>query len=645
MKLKIKELILTTFKGTKQETVKLGESVNVVSGANGSGKTTLATAWNWLMADKDYDLHSNPNIRPLDIEECTPRVEAILDVDGKNVNIAKQQVMKKSKPNADGISKVSLSNSYEINSVPKSERDFKAYLSDLGVDFDLFLSLSHPEVFAGQKAPEMRKILFSMTSGKTDYDIAVMTNGVNDVKVLLQNYTLDEIKAMQNATLRKIREDYGKDGEILRAKIEGLESAKVDIDVAELELLNKALTSRLNENLEKQEDLSKLMADMDARSDGIIEAKMKLSQMQRDANAQADRARADIRNDLASIDTEKRITEHALKMAECDLKTNQDDISALERKLQQCREEWIKVSQSKMDESSLVCPYCKQCLPENDVEEKANQFEIEKIKELKKLENTGAETKALLKERKQEFELTKAKIADIQSKMEFLRNKTVELEGKLLSVAIVDVSQSPEYISLENQIADMENAMIDSNEFSSGRMVLRIEENEIRQEISANEKRIATFSNNIRIDEQIAALRDKQLEYEQSRADAENILNQIDLLSRKKNELLEADINRHFSLVKWKLYDYQKNGEYKEVCVPQYCGKDLSVSTNTGLEVMMKMDIIHGLQKFYGQHYPVFLDGAECLDSRSMSSIQSDCQLIYLVVNEEKTLSVREICA
>ena len=55
----------------------------------------------------------------------------------------------------------------------------------------------------------------------------------------------------------------------------------------------------------------------------------------------------------------------------------------------------------------------------------------------------------------------------------------------------------------------------------------------------------------------------------------------------------------------------------------------------------MKIDIIKGLQKFYGQSYPVFLDGAECLSEVSKAMIKAECQMIYLVVNEDKELSVR----
>ena len=93
-------------------------------------------------------------------------------------------------------------------------------------------------------------------------------------------------------------------------------------------------------------------------------------------------------------------------------------------------------------------------------------------------------------------------------------------------------------------------------------------------------------------------------------------------------------------MVDFKLFDYQKNGEYKEVCVPQYKGKDMRVSTNTGLEMAMKLDIIEGLQKFYGLYFPVFLDKAESLSDETLKQIDMPCQLILLKVTEGEKLKV-----
>jgi hypothetical protein len=57
----------------------------------------------------------------------------------------------------------------------------------------------------------------------------------------------------------------------------------------------------------------------------------------------------------------------------------------------------------------------------------------------------------------------------------------------------------------------------------------------------------------------------------------------------------------------------------------------------------MKLDIIRGLQNFYNESYPCFVDGAEALDSNSLRQIEMDCQMIYLTVSEDKNLTIKEV--
>ena len=95
--MQIKSIQLEDFKGAKERNYSLGKYTRI-SGMNRLGKTTVATAYYWMMMDRDYDLHSNPNIRPDNVEECIPKVTAVLDFNGKEVTISKQQKRKVGRP-------------------------------------------------------------------------------------------------------------------------------------------------------------------------------------------------------------------------------------------------------------------------------------------------------------------------------------------------------------------------------------------------------------------------------------------------------------------------------------------------------------------------------------------------------------------
>ena len=667
MQIKLKSLHLENFKGAKDKTYQFGDFTRIL-GMNRLGKTTIATAWFWLLADKNYELNSNPNIRPDDVEECIPTVTAVLDIDGKEVTIAKMQKRSVSKPNDKGISKVTLTNTYTINEVPKTERDFKAYLEDVGLFFDNFLVCSHPNVFTGQKTADMRKVLFKMASEKTDYDIASMSDETADVAKLLSDYKFEEIEAMNKASKKKAVEQ----AEAIPNQIVGLEKAKVDIDVAELELAKVDLERRIAKIDAKIEDSGSAISDLQSEEvqllfdmSGIMQTmNRELSEKRRkfdDAKYEASRefeiAHSKISSDENQISENNAAIESAeKKRSELGTEYNAEKAKVFdETPYLFHEEEW------QFDENSTICKSCGQVLPADRIEQIKADFEARMAKAKEDAENSVIANRARFEHRKNELlEEIKAKgfeqrdlivkltddNAKLQAEIESLKKQEQEAIAKQneLSKQLeglpkeADYSQNPEYVKLKAQ-HDEVIAQIESMESSDDAAeMFREERKALVAELDSVKEIIAQSANNVRIDEQISELQGKQRDYEQAKADAEKILYQLSLVSKKKNELLVEEINNHFVIVKWLLFDYQKNGEYKEVCIPTIGGKRFGDSTNTGREIEAKLDICNSFQKFFGMQVPIFLDGAESINDEYLPKV--DTQLILLTVTKDKKLIV-----
>lgn len=628
----IKSIHLENFKGCREATYVFDGKNASVLGQNGAGKTTIATAFYWLFTDKDYDLHSNPAIRPIGVEECTPRVEVVLDIDGREVTAAKFQKCTKKKDGA-----ISLSNSYEVNCVEYGERDFKAKMGEYGVNFDLLLPLSHSDVFTGQKSNDMRKVLFSMASEKSDKEIADMTEGAGDVAEMLINYTMEEIKAMQNSTLRKIKEDYGKDGEILRAKIEGLEMSKSNVDVAELELGKKAINELIKSNKANQDDMSKRLEEYNKLSDKVMELKFAENDLQRKANEELVKQKKDIQAQINEKNEYLFNISEGIQRNNRDIANCEHEISEYEAEITKVREEWKALNAMRFDETEEVCQLCGQRLPQDKIDTLRAEFESRKKKSVEKITDRGNELKSLIDANKEHISRQKECNKINNENYAKFEEEVAELQAQLVQLPnSVDISDTDEFKAIRLQIAECEEAMAKCNSITEFRQSLKEDEARFQSQLTEIEKRIAVASENIIIDEKISELKTKQAEYEQSKADCEKILYQLDLVSRKKNELLTEDINKHFEAVKWDMFEELKNKEIRDCCIPKIDGKRFGESTNTGKEVLAKLDIIKGLQKFYGQFYPVFLDGAECLTSVTKERVDMDCQLIYLVVAESE---------
>lgn len=668
----LKSLHLENFKGTKDKTYEFGKSTRV-SGMNRIGKTTIATAWFWLLADKNYELVSNPNIRPDDVEECVPTVTAVLDVDSKEITIAKMQKRKVSKPDANGISKITLTNTYEINSVPKTERDFRADLEELGLSFDNFLVCSHPDVFTRQKQADMRKVLFKLASAKTDVEIAAMSKDTKDVAKLLEAYKYEEIEAMNNASKKKAVEQL----DAIPNQIVGLEKAKVDVDVAEQELAKADLERKISEVDQKIAGAGNAVESLRQEE---MQLQFDMSGIMQTMNRELSNQRNNIEVELFGCTTEldrfkptislkeKQIDDNAKAIADADAERKKLGEQYNFEKAKAFDETPYLFDESKwvFDESTTVCSLCGQKLPDDKIEQLKADFERRKeeamedaMRKLRDAKNNFvAQKNSNLEEIKKKGFVQKdlidestKKNADLNTEIDALKKqerdaiaKKEELSKQLSEIpSEADYSQNEEYVKLKARynevLAEIERlkAADDAEIVES----LKIEKEDLKSQLEEINKIIAQAANNIRIDEQIADMQKKQREYEQAKADAEKILHQLKEVSKRKNELLVEEINQHFGIVSWKLFDYQKNGEYKEVCVPMVDGKEFGVTTNTGREIQAKLDICNSFQGFFDMYVPIFLDGAESLNNEYIPAV--DTQLILLTVTEDKQLKVEGV--
>lgn len=110
-------------------------AITKIMAKNGKGKSTIATAYLWCLFNCDYELKDNPVVRRefdgKSVDDMDTSVELTLDADGKEVAMKKVQKRTYSK---DGNS-YKDDNKYFINDVPKTLKDFNAYLD---VDMNVF---------------------------------------------------------------------------------------------------------------------------------------------------------------------------------------------------------------------------------------------------------------------------------------------------------------------------------------------------------------------------------------------------------------------------------------------------------------------------------------------------------------------------
>jgi DNA repair exonuclease SbcCD ATPase subunit len=673
-KIEVREIRLTDFKGQQEKKVEFGHRA-IVSGKNGCGKTTLADAFMWVFCDKDYSLKSNPDIRPDDGRECLPRVDIDLVIDGKPVSVAKFQKRTESKPKDGKPGKVALSNKYEINGVPKAERDFKADLKERGFDFDNFLMLSHMEIFTDLKDADARKILFSMSdgAGKTDLEIAKTVPDCAELVPLLETYKADEIKAMNSATLKKAEEQL----KAIPNQIIGMEQAKVDADVAELELQKNALQEQIS-------DLEKQITQAGNEKAGEIKAELaglRTKLLEIDSKAKADllEQKSSVCNKVSSLELDRNIKTSELNRKTSALESLRAQKKDLLEKLQNARTQYPKIKDTEWDNTVLesiksetfkdadtICPTCGQSLPPEQIEQLKSRFEQKKQERInqqlkaeeeweqdkkRKLDEViqiGNKASADMKEAHKQEETLTSEISKLVDELEQIKT-SLDAENKNLE-AIPKEPDFSENVEYQRILASTKEKQQELNSLDDGEEAKKQLSEQLsgkKQELAAVNQKIGEANNNVRIDEQIEKLQESQKQYAQKKADAQMILDELKSLSMAKNTALEDAVNQYFDGVKVKLFDTQKNGEVVDACIWYVQDKDgnwkkLIGNANTALMMKGKIAIMDGLQKFYGVSYPIFVDCAAELDNSSLAGIKADAQLIFLKV-AEGDMTVTEI--
>lgn len=616
-------------------------AITKIMAKNGKGKSTIAAAYLWCLFNCDYELKDNPVVRrEIDgksVDDMDTSVELVIDVGGKEVTMKKVQKRTYSK---DGSS-YKDDNKYFVNDVPKTLKDFNAYLD---VDMNVFKMCSNVNAFLNQKPAEMREYLFGLAGDVTDLNIASQKAELAELVPLLNKYTVEELSAMNKATKTKITKDLP----ILDGQIKEKErdiQLKQAVDVSDLELQKNSLKEQIADCVAKQTDNDKLMAEYDKASSDILNLKFELSDMSRKANEENIKARRDIENKISEKKDYLINIANTIQKNNSEISGYQNDIESGTRERNRLADVWKKIKEEKFNDNTAICPTCRRELPAEEIESLRSSFEKTKADRLAKVEKDGLEVKADVDNARDMIpKLEKCNEENIANQQK-LEEEVADLEKQLSELQQeIDVSATDEYKALEQKITEKEEAMHKANDISVVKAELKSQETALRQQLAECESQIAK-SDTAADEQRLEELRQIKIDSEQNKTNAEKILDLLDELDKAKNEALTEAVNSHFGLVKWQLFEYAKNGNYKSCCIPTVDGKSiLTTMSNKGNRILGRVDICNSIQKISGISVPIILDDSESLSTDNQKKVAEmvDSQLIMLIVNDSEKLEIVE---
>lgn len=630
----------------------------VLSGQNEVGKSTVKRIILDVLNCHDENDREIAGIRPHDengveIDDVDIVRAVIFEIDEKRKTLKK---VTRQKRNKKGEITGSVTD-YSINDVPYKMADYNQYINDNMAELGVLPFCLNAMTLLNKSQAEQRLALASYFGTRTDEEICDMFPQFAELKPMFDDGDVDQLKKVCRGKLNGTGGRNGSKGLVkerdeISTRIDTIHSTNEYTDLAELELQKKTYEPQLKEIEDKLSDYNKILEDKQKATEDIMNLKFELSDMERKANAENQKKRMDLQAQIDGFDVSIHKTESMIRAKKANIENFEGSVRFCTENLAKVRADWKKAKALSFDENSVNCPMCGQRLPEDTIESLRTDFSDKKLKKLKELEDKGNSLSNDSKELKQAIEDKKKEIADLEAELKELTEKRDTVASKFERDNIakelgmvptdIDMTGNSEYQALKAKIEQKEKALADENDTSELIRKLKNERNELLRQVSSVDTKIELgVANNKRIDDSIADLENKRTDLNQEIADWERKLDLLKEFTRKKNELLQADVNKYLDFATAKLFRPLLNGDTEECCDFVYNGEAYARNLNHGARMLTEVDICRAFQKVANVNFPIIIDDTESVDDWRIPQI--DNQLIMLKHTQDKELVIEAV--
>lgn len=665
MKLIIKALSLTNFKGIKSFELKPSEKVTNIHGTNGVGKSTLCDAWSWLWTGKDAKGREDYEIKTLDknneaIHHLEHTVESDMEIDYTPYKVSRTYKEKWVKPTGSNEQVLqSHTTSFVWDSIPLTlKKEFEQRTNQLFGSTEQFHLLSNPRYFLNMDWKKRRVLLMEL-AGVTDDAILNRLSSINtDFAMLIQELgknSLDDFRKKLNAekkTLKskideipvKIREaslaipeepDYSAIEKSV--KIKEMELSSLDEQIADIV---KAYEGQAEE-IKKQQSI-------------ILEKERRIVKIKSDTELEAIELNRDQNKELVRLQSELTQLEASIRSLNSDqaliitkIHNKESEIDSQKELLNTLRVAYGELNAIEMCEDDKLCPSCGQNLPEEKLESAVQNFNADKAKKLQANIERGKREKTVLESLQTQLaELGKQKdsiTAQISAKqtqqIELQEAIQKEADRKKTHYTASDLlKKNEEYKELvyklevlKEQKTEIEQP--DTTELRQKKALIARDVDELKKQLYI--KTIAETQKK-RIQDLEAEL--KTLSQELATLEGKEFI--ADKFNRAKIEAIENGINGLFATIKWKMFRPLMNGGEEECCEALIDGKPYQAANNAA-QINAGIECINTLSRHFNMYLPIFIDNAESV----VELIPCESQIIRFVVDgsyDKLTVTVKK---
>jgi DNA repair exonuclease SbcCD ATPase subunit len=641
--LKLEQLNLHHFKGVKSFSLAAnGESIRVF-GDNATGKTTLFDAFIWLLFDKDSANRKDFSIKTINDGEVLHgldhEVEGKFQVNGQPLSLKKVYKEKWTKKRNSPKKEFSgHTTDYYIDGVPSKKKEYEEQVSQI-VDEDIFKLLTSPTYFNEQLHwTKKREILLEVCGDISDEDVINSKKSLSKLENVLNGKSIEKHKRM----IAERRKEINNELERIPTRIDEVNRSKPDVSSLDEHEINDEILHLTSMISNKEEELmrvrngaeitekQKLMSSLES---DLMAIKNKHQELNYGMLNEKQKEVYQLQSELDSLARKSSDEKNAINRL-------QNAVEQKDSTLKSLRDKWSRIDKETFEGHQTSCPTCGQSLPEEQVEDARNKFNLDKSN---RLENITAQGKSLTEDKENDLQ----QIVAHQSLLEKIDSDMQQIESDLDS-SKMQLEQQKANVSKVENTGDYQEKMAEIKRIQENIQELRSSTKEQSESIK---KTIAGFKDELhKLNQdkaQFSALERANKRIEQLKQEESELALEFERLEEKlylaeefirtKVSLLEDKINSKFKFARFNLFKSNINGGLEEQCETTYLDVPYSSGLNNAARINVGLDIISTLSEHYGFKAPIFVDNSEAVTKL----IETKSQVISLVVSEvDKQLRV-----
>ena len=642
--IRIKSLYLNNFKGVKELSIDFNLHDTQICGKNGTGKTTVADSFMWLFFNKDSQGAANFDVKTKGadgeyLHNLEHSVEAVIAIDNQEKTFKK--VFKEKYTKQRGSSQATFTGhttDYFVDDVPKKKKEFDETVSQL-FDEKIFPIITDPLYFnTRMKWQDRRSLLIDMCGDIPDSAVIAQNSDLQLLESIIATKSIDDYRLQLKSQMKPINDE-------LKAIPIKINEAQLAIP-SEIEQVDEDKLAFVNERIQELENKKHSILNGGAiaeKETALITLRNKKLLLQQEIpNVKP------LRDELYGLSIQDDSLKRKVARAKDDIKFKESQQTRNEEQRDSLRKKFVDVNAMQYDESKNICPNCGQTLPHEKIAGFMEEFNINKSNELEKINVDGKALKQEFDERANKIILLKNEVENNQKAINDLQVVIKEKQQEIDNVKNdFNTKQQPKIDAIDEQIVECERE-IDLLKNNTATSTSAIDE-----EISMLKEQRSQIES-IKAKQQVAEKQKKRIEELEARetqladeySSKEKMLYLTDKFMKAKISMLTENINSHFNICKFKLFNMQINGGLEECCEVTVNGVNYS-DLNNAARINSGLDVIDTICKFKGVRAPIFIDNAESVNQ--MLNIASQQIGLYVTtdenlrIEEPKELSVFEI--